>query len=204
MNRFRIIGGGTKRLVSFMLLAILLVSFQTLGTFAANEGDSIKFKLTENSAGEVFTADGDYMGTCAFYGLPTPDHNGTATVEKKYSNSSNMAKIVYYYGYQQGWLNNDDWAYSKHTVLACLTQICNMGYSEWYSVWSQNPTHTAETAAWIKGFWDERDNLPDAPANFECLLMNQGAGNQPFVISRIARTGFLKVKKVSSNTLITG
>ena len=97
----KIRGGGTKLLVLVLLFSVFL----TLPVFAEEVGDSISY--TSRNGQRRFFANGGWKGGCAEFGVDAAD-SGTARVTATYAYNSDIAKLLYRYGVQGDWFDNND------------------------------------------------------------------------------------------------
>ena len=198
---------------------------------AAN-GTSVSYtswiEYTQHSGGarrevRVFKAAVDgktFEGVCAQLGTKG-NASGTATITKV-SNSSRIAKIMYHYGVELGWWRGAQANESAQTVMGLsnniattkrvLLEYASQIYHQSKSDWMTNATGKAEMSTAFAnavykcittGLSVDGVTVPDS---FEMYYCDAGSG-QDFSLWNYTppvTTGFVKVKKISADQVITG
>ncbi|MBE6028417.1 MAG: hypothetical protein E7227_07495 [Clostridiales bacterium] len=218
--------GGKKSVIC--VLAILMMMFLADPSSAMADKVSYTAWREGSAAGEttifsVVSEGTTYTGTCARQGVAMSP-SGTASVSK-ISNNSKVAKLVYHYAIELGGSNwwtsghktdkvgtilgmptNDSTNVTKRAMIECFCQIYNMGASSWYSTIT-NPNSggmATDTAARIRDFYQNEDvsNI-SVPGGFEIWYADAGNA-QPFILWAYNPVGYVRVKKQSGGTSITG
>lgn len=208
MNTEKIAKRSTSKLSAlFLALVMILSSGFFTSVFAINDGDIVNY-TTENAYYlPIFTVDGGYTGTCSELGNPF-SLSGSASVHKV-SNNTKTAKIQYYYGYKQGWINNFNvypgfQSVTYAQIYLDLTQICGQGRDTWEEIAPShgiNPNRVQTSLA----LYDGIDSLvSEVPSGFTCFAGSPSDGSQSFTIWQMTPTGKLVLKKESANPSITG
>lgn len=226
MSKIRKIMGGGRKLLVLATSMLLILSF-CFTSFAANTGDKVTYtakhvdKTTSDWSGTaVFSATIDGMkltGTCAELGTPLAA-SGTGKIEKKFSNNSKVAKVMYRLVYQKDFFTNPTRSESLHGVISgipsstvwtkgffveSVAQIGGMGKSAWLKEWGGESSTAIRVGEWYDNYDASFINVPD---NFELYLIDAG-NDQDFVAWRLKpeeKNAKCKIKKASANPSITG
>lgn len=175
------------------------------------------FSYKEPGSGLAFT------GTCRQAGIPM-DKSGTGTIESRISNNSKIAKVLYRYAVQKGWLTGKNAGTNARKVLglnykigftyrrliesAC--QIYSMGRKDFKKAMMNvggvsEPTVDA-IINWYSGLDVSKVKVPDG---FELYQVSTAKGVQPFTMWAVrnpppsTENGFVAVKKVSGDPSLT-
>lgn len=181
-----------------------MVLSMTVSAFAIETGDRISYQ----SQDQVFSLidESGYIGACALYG-PEAKPRGIATATV-FSHTNRTAKIAYHWGVELDWAGSKmneplqpGWAATKFWGLTSAIQASQMGVDTWAAA----SGITGEGLEYVRSMVNQAESLPATPDNFECVYADAEEGWQNFVIWKNApATGKVKLKKVSSNTSITG
>ena len=180
------------------MLAVIMTLSMGFSVFAIDDGDTVAFTTVNAHYLPIFSVDGGYTGTCCQLGNPFSD-GGNASASKV-SNTSKVAMVQYYYGYQQGWITNhsvypgfESITYSS--IYLDLTQISGMGTSAWEAEARSEDFNVNEITTALQLY----NNLNvTVPSEFECYVCTPTNGSQKFIIYKYTPAppkGYLTVKK---------
>ena len=197
-NRKRVV-----RPIVFALTIILTLSTGLFTTaFAISDGENISYTSHSIDGGAtIFDVDG-HMGFCIEPETEAAS-SGRGTADQL-SGSAGLAKVCYYIS-QKGWDQNLEdrdpntgsrWA----TVCTAMTQISGPNRAAALSYWRDE--HGQEWLDKILAYVDAAQNV-SVPRSFKVFTVDAGS-YQDFGVFYLEPTGYLKIKKVSSNTGITG
>ena len=165
-----------------------------------------------------------YTGTCRQAGIPM-SKSGTGTIESKISNNSKIAKVIYRYAVQKGWLTGKNAATNARKVLglnykigftyrrliesAC--QIHNMGAKDFKKAMMNVGGVSEPTVDAIINWYSNLDvSKVKVPDGFELYQVSTAKGVQPFTMWAVrnpppppTENGFAAVKKVSGDASLT-
>ena len=175
---------------------------------------SIGFRSSATAGCRQFWSSGGegYVGTCCQPGV-TPDDSGTATMSK-FSNTSLTAKLAYQYGYKNNWIRSyavlDGFQNLTNAArFMYMIQMSQVGENQWNS-WAVNNNFSQRVRTNSINMYHSASaavaNLT-VPDGFECYLCYPSSGHQRFILYKYTeppKSGFVKAKKVSANTDITG
>ena len=187
-----------------------------------DEGDNVSYKavhiLPQNHGDDymeiayfTFPNDSDAMGTCAQLGVDFAS-SGTAQVDRRISNSTRLAKVIYdlvyvkkylelperdktIYGVVPGVISSTVW--TRGYLVECACQIDIMGRSTYLNIWGSSMSTPEPVADWYANYNISNINVPD---NFEIYYCNAGS-HQNFVFWKYAKNSYVRVHKVSSTTI---
>lgn len=178
-------------------------------------------KFTVKSGGYTF------KGTCATLGVDNAS-SGKATV-KRISNSSKIAKLVYYYGYKKGWWKGSNSTKKATTVMGFTDKNCtenakqciealiqrdNMGWTAFWNARKSGKYRMYSTDSFVKEINElykkdvSKITIPD-DVIFEMFHGETSSSKQQdFYVWRykenpVKPNGFVAVEKVSADVSIT-
>ena len=212
------------RLIATLAITMIMVFSSSFATsvFAMQPGDKINYQGThvevEPFPVPVMSASKSgitYRGTCAEFGTPMAA-SGNATVAQKVSNNSKEAKMIYHLVYELKWFDSpkvtqDAMAeiglpeYSGFTygnLVSSVSQLSHQSRASWIQQmeYAGSPKIAAGTINW----YDSYDvSGITVPSNFALYYCTDGS-NQPFTIWTLEPKGYVKLKKTSANSSITG
>ncbi len=195
---------GTKRLLGEKLLALFLMAAVSITMIPAGlalcQGEayaattysytvskpSVKIHGTKVHVA-TFTVSGvGVKGTCCQAGKEAK--SGKTTV-KKISNTDIRAKLIYYYGYQKGYLGK---ANMNGFLLGRALS------------WESGNTRTKPaTKAEVKNFINAMPSSVTVPNRFECYFCNPTNGSQNFVAYKMNPPAYITLNKTSANAYST-
>ena len=202
----------TAARLAAVLIAMMFVAAQPLLSFAASgiqEGDTISYSHDGSTSTFGY---GDYVGKCIETGIPYQD-SGTAIAGSKFSNSTQAAKLAYYYSYVDPKISDTtkppglegiagDWC----DAVGWAISYAYLGPEAWRATasntWSPGGVETVESCI-VNTIIPPTQNV-SVPSGFEMWTLETETGFQNFSLWRMAPTGKLKLKKASANTGITG
>ena len=184
-----------EKLLSMFLMAAVAVTMipagmalQTVDAQAATSYDYTLKRLYVTVNGEkaslsVFSISSmGIKGACCSAG--TTARKGKATV-KKLSNTDTRTKLMYYYGYQKGYLGKTN----RNGLL--LGRALS---------WASGNTMTWPfTAAEVKKYINAMPSSVTVPNRFECYFCNPTNGSQNFIAYKMNPPGYVTLKKTSSD-----
>ena len=176
------------------------------------------FTYKEAGSGLTFT------GTCRQAGIRM-SKSGTGTVDSRISNNSYIAKVIYRYAVQKGWLTGKNAATNARKVLGvnykvgftyrrlieCACQINNMGRPAFKKAMMEVGGVSEPTVNAIINWYMNLDvSKVKVPDGFEIYKVNTANGVQPFTMWAYrnpppppTKNGFVALKKVSRDPSIT-
>ena len=178
-------------------------------TLFAEVGDKLKYETSLSSGGEtrIFKIKNqpNFKGTCGQLNVDASS-GGTGTIQRKVSNTSRLAKMVYYFDIKKGWYSapkmnqsvygyldgipsDTAWTYGKFIMSMC--QIATDGKSTWIDKWGGASGTASIFADWYSDY-DVSDIT--VPNSFKMYYLTDGS-NQPFYIWEVAEEGSLKISK---------
>ncbi len=208
-----------ERLIGTVLTVMLFTAAFSLGAHALDDGTTVEFNVNtshnDDAGFVVFKLDDyDYLkGSCIQKGTPY-SKSGKAKMSSK-SNSSNLAKAAYYVDVEKGWFGNSKDRPSimdeagvasrfKAGLLAeDIVQCANQGTEKWSSI-ALNQTYPEKYVKYVCDLVEK--TIPDVkvPDNFVIYKGSPNDDSQDFAVWGYSPTGKLKLKKISSNTGISG
>ena len=174
-------------------------------------GNSVEYgsRVFGNSR-QFWSTDGNYIGCCCQAGTE-PGASGTATMSRA-ANTSLVAKIAYYYGYQKDWIRDSKTisGFQVHTNAArfmYMVQMSQQGTDAWlrWATSSNFGSRVKDDA--VARFKDAQKLSITVPDNFECYICTPTNGRQKFILykyNEVITPGTETMQKVSGNTEITG
>ncbi len=176
------------------------------------------FTYKEAGSGLTFT------GTCRQAGIPM-SKSGTGTIDSRISNNSYIAKVIYRYAVQKGWLTGKNAATNARRVLGvnykvgftyrrlieCACQINNMGRPAFKKAMMEVGGVSEPTVDAIINWYMNLDvSKVKVPDGFEIYRVNTAKGVQPFTMWAYrnpppppTENGYVALKKVSGNPSLT-
>ena len=197
---------GVRRLAVLILTAAMLV-IQTSPVLAAaslKPGDKVSYKHSDSTS--LFTVE-KLNGKCCQSGTPA-GAEGTATVERVINNSSQLAKIAYYFTYVENRLKDtskpddaDYWQYIDSNwanVFGDALGYTEMGASAWRTAvkegagFSDQAVETIENT--IKKMIQRSANVT-VPSGFHMYRLKTEDDVQDFMVWEYNPSGYLTVQK---------
>ena len=176
------------------------------------------FSYKESGSGLAFT------GTCRQAGIPM-DKSGTGTIESRISNNSKIAKVLYRYAVQKGWLTGKSAAtnarkvlglnykigYTYRRLIESACQINSMGKKDFKKAMMNVGGVSEPTVDAIINWYSNLDvSKVKVPDGFELYQVSTAKGVQPFTMWAVrnpppppTENGFAAVKKVSGDASLT-
>jgi hypothetical protein len=198
------------RLRALLLAAVFMFAAATQA-YALVDGDTVTYTSKMSHQARTFSVNnGEYAGACIESGVDA-DTSGTA-VATKVGNDTAYARILYYKGIQDGWWENGDAAFSgntitKHRVLNMLLQYANpnRSHSRTKAGWEESGVSSGTIDRVVEMYDSVLSSIPaSAPSSLETYIAAPASGKQGFMFFKNKTAGYVKVKKVSGNTNITG
>ena len=179
---------------------------------SGNQSYSVNDSHNDDAGFVTFTV-GGYEGSCIQKGVDYKK-SGTASMSL-IANTSLLAKAAYYVDIQKGWFKNtkdrpkimDDAGVASRFKAGLLAEDVLQCANQGVSTWSQRAASQTYPQKYINYVVDiVEDTLPgiNVPSGFVLYKGNPGDGSQDFAVWKYTPTGYLALKKGSSNTSITG
>ena len=188
-----------KKFVRTLFGISLVLSFSIIPIFAAGISGNIDYTYTYH--GDIDRGYHDfYIPGTSYHGLCCDPKNtagrGTASVQKL-SNTSNTARVAYYYGIQKGWMNGSASGSFENMILFLRMVQYTIRPSD------VEDMVDAETLQDVRNGINAVRNV-NVPNSFEIYRCYPSDGTQEFTLWKINPTGYVKVHKISGNTSVTG
>ena len=212
--------GGGRALLVFALAAIFTLSF-TISSFAISPGESVSYHLPYGTGTAVFSVTKDniaYKGTCCDPITPCAA-SGTARVRNSVATNTKEAKMIYDLAYRKGWLEPANVEVSAASILGLdyetaetlghlvidVSQISQVGATAWRNAQINRGLLPSTCDAVLNWYNNYNVSGITVPEEFKMYYMDAGA-DQNFLMFGIEPRpkGFVKLKKISADTSITG